>query len=114
MNSEVVSPDGVVLEEWNDDTRTYTSRNPDGTVLLTRPYTAEENAAADERATQETQSENKSTIEQNLEADLAAMQAIKDQANSALRTDPSQEIKDIAVAVRRLIRMALEDYSGTE
>jgi len=42
------------------------------------------------------------------------MQAVIDQTNEQLRADPSQEIKDIARAVRRLIRMALDDYSGTE
>ena len=83
-------------------------------VTLTRPYTAEENATADAEAVEATQTANKSTIETNLEADLAAMQAIKDQTNADLRADPSQEIKDIATAVRRLIRMAIDDYSGTE
>lgn len=60
------------------------------------------------------QVENKSTIETNLETDLATMQAIKDQTNAALREDPSQEIKELAVAVRRLIKMALAEFDEAE
>ena len=109
-----VFTNGVLREEWNDDTRTYTAWDENGTQTESRPYTAEENAAADAAATVETEESNKSTIETNLEEDLDAMQAILDQDNAALRDDPSQEIKDIARANRRLIRMALDDFTGTE
>lgn len=60
------------------------------------------------------QVENKSNTELNLEADKILMQAIKDQPNADLRADPSQEIKDIAVAVRRLINMALADFDEVD
>jgi hypothetical protein len=42
------------------------------------------------------------------------MQAIKDQTNADLRADPSQEIKDLATAVRRLIKMSLNDFTEPE
>jgi len=106
--------DNVLRERWDDTTRTYTAWDEDGVETENRPYSAEENARADAEAHEQEQESNKSTIETNLEADLEAMQAVIDQENAALRDDPSQEVKDIARAVRRLIRMALDDYSGTE
>jgi hypothetical protein len=114
MSAIVYDENGAIREFWDDDTRTYTSWDAAGTVTETRPYTAEENTAADATATVEQETANKSTIELNLEEDLDAMQAIIDQTNEELRADPSQEIKEIARAARRLIRLALDDYTGTE
>lgn len=100
---------------YDDATRIASEYEPGGTVLIQeRPYTEDENARADGVVQAGEHAENKSTIETNLEADLALMQAIKDQSNADLRADPSQELKDLAVAVRRLIKMALEDFSEAE
>ena len=99
---------------FDDSTRIATEYDAEGALVGERPYTAEENARAEQNAANETAETNKSTVETNLEADLAAMQAIIDQTNADLRADPSQEIKEIARAVRRLIRSALDDYSGAE
>ena len=41
------------------------------------------------------------------------MQGIIDQTNAELKTDPSQEIKDIARAVRRLDRKVARILDGT-
>lgn len=41
--------DGALVESWDDETRTYT----DHSTGQTRPYTEQENAAADQRAEQE-------------------------------------------------------------
>jgi hypothetical protein len=112
--SAQVYQDGVLREEWNDATRTYTAWDANGVVTDERPYTTDENAAADARAATDQQAQNKSTIEANLEQDYLNMQDIEAQSNADLRADPSQEIKDIARAVRRLTRMALENYSGTD
>lgn len=106
--------DGVLTKFWDDTTRTYHEYDATGVETYTRPYTDDENATADAAAVDNELAENKSTIETNLAADLDAMQAILDQTNANLRADPSQEIKDIAQAVRRLTRIALDDYSGTE
>ena len=46
--------------------------------------------------------------------DMPAMQAIIDQTNANLRADPSQELKDIARAVRRLDRKMQLLLDGTE
>lgn len=43
--------DGVLVEEWDDQTRTYTDYTTDPPT--TRPYTPEENAAADQRAVED-------------------------------------------------------------
>ena len=112
MNETYIA--GMLRERWDDTTRTYTAWDDAGTQTEQRPYTAAENAAADEDAVAATQTANKSTIETNLSEDLDAMQAVIDQDNAMLRDDPAQEIKDIARAVRRLIRMALDDFTGTE
>jgi len=99
---------------FDDSTRIATEYDAEGALIGERPYTAEENARAEQNIANEQAVENKTTVEINLEEDLAAMQAILDQTNAELRADPSQEIKSIAKAVRRLIRSALDDYSGTE
>jgi aminoglycoside phosphotransferase len=112
-----VYADGVLREQWDDGPpRVYTAWDANGVIVegTPRDYTAEENAAADAAAAQAQQAANKSTIETNLEQDYLNMQAIEGQSNADLRADPSQEIKDIARAVRRLTRMALENYSGTD
>ena len=106
--------DGVLRERWDDATRLYTAWDADGTQTEQRPYTSQENAAADVAAATESQSQNKSTIELNLEADLAAMQAIKDTPNSTINDSPASYIKEVAVAVRRLIKMELEDFEEAE
>ena len=105
---------GVLREQWDDTTRIYTAWDEDGVQTEQRPYTVEENTAADAAAQTAQQVENKSTVEINLQQDYLNMQAIKAQSNADLRADPSQEIKQIADAVRRLTRMTLEDFSGTD
>jgi aminoglycoside phosphotransferase len=101
--------------ELNDVTRVATEYGPTGVMLAQRQFTPEENAAADQRYIDHVQAvQNKSTIQTNLEQDYLNMQAIKAQTNADLRADPAQEIKQIADAVRRLTRLALEDYTGTD
>jgi hypothetical protein len=99
---------------FDDSTRIATEYDVNDELIGERSYTEDENLRADKNAVVINEQENKSTIEVNLEADLAKMQAIKDQANADLRADPSQEIKELAVAVRRLIKMQLEDFETAE
>ena len=99
---------------FDDDTRTATEYDAAGQLIGVRPYTEAENIRADDAIVAGEHSANKSTLETNLDADLATMQAVIDQANADLRADPSQEIKDIARAARRLIKLQLEDYSEAE
>lgn len=45
--------DDVLRERWDEDSRTYTEYDAQGQQTSTRPYTAEENAAADAALTTE-------------------------------------------------------------
>lgn len=106
---------GVVREEWDDSTRMYSTYDESGTQTSTRPYTAEENADADVREAGYQQAANDAEIGTKIETvDMPAMQAILDQTNANIRTDPSQEIKDLAKAVRRLDRKVQKILDGTE
>jgi hypothetical protein len=113
MSSYVFAND-ILRERWDDATRLYTAWDAEGVQTEQRPYTAEENTDADGAAAQATQQANKSTIELNLEEDLATMQAIKDTPNSTINDSPASYIKEVAVAVRRLIKMELEDFEEAD
>lgn len=58
--------DGVLVESWDDATRTYTDHTTDPPT--TRPYTAEENDAADQRIADDARLDNH-------EARIAALEA---------------------------------------
>lgn len=98
-----------------EDTATHTS-DRDYDMLLgvpveiwnVRPWTTEE-------LTDQAESANAVLIANKIATvDLPAMQALIDQTNAALRDDPSQELKDIARAVRRLGRKVEGILDGTE
>lgn len=97
------------------DTATETSERTYGLiegvpteVWTMRLLTPEELLAIQEAA-------NEAIIGNKIETvDLPAMQAVIDQTNALLRDDPSQEIKDIARAVRRLGRKVQGILDGTE
>ena len=76
-------------------------------VWVVRPWTLEELAS-------QAASANQKTIEEKLANKLADMKAILDQTNADLRTDPSQEIKDLARAVRLLVRLQTGQLEGTD
>jgi hypothetical protein len=61
--------DGVLRQQWNDDTRIYTEWNQDGTLVPStptnpnpRPYSERENALADLRSPAATQSPAEQTL----------------------------------------------------
>lgn len=56
--------DNVLREEWNHNTRIYTSWNMSGVQLTQRAYTAPENAVADLKNAEETATINRATIEE--------------------------------------------------
>lgn len=76
-------------------------------VWSERAMTIEEQQAA-------TEASNRSAIETNLIADLAAMQAIIDDTNANINTNPASRIKSQARVLRRLVKMTLNDYSTSE
>lgn len=107
--------DGILRERWDDGTRLYTAWDEMGAQIDQRPYTAAENADADARAAAAQLEANETTIASRLvTVDMPAMQAIIDQANADLRADPSQEIKNIARAVRRLARKVETLFDSTD
>lgn len=102
---DVAKPDDTATDTY-DRSVTLVAGVP--TVTWTsRPWTVEELAAQAAAA-------NEVAIDSALATDLAAMQAILDQTNANLRTDPSQEIKDLARVARRLIRKVERLLDGTD
>ncbi|MGW5239502.1 hypothetical protein ACWEOW_11265 [Monashia sp. NPDC004114] len=97
--------DGILRQFWDDANRRYTEWDAQGVQTLQRPYTPEENAAADADAAAALAASNAAaTASKLVTVDMPAMDAILAQTNADLRTDPSQEIKDMAKAIRRLSR----------
>lgn len=101
-------------ERWDDAARVLTTWNTSGVQTSQRAYTAAENAQADIIVAAETANTNKRTIQQALVADLTALQVIIDETNANINTNPAARIKTMSRAIRRLTRLALDDYSGTE
>lgn len=108
-----VYADGVLIEEWDDATRTYT----DHRTGATRPYTADENAAADQAAAAATLAANEAALRDGLAAAIdaaltrqAAYQAVIDTPNATIKTNPAPYIVDLARQGKRseraLIRLA--------
>lgn len=102
---------GVLVEQWDDGTRTYTDFRTDPDT--TRLYTAQENTEADARTAEATEDANRRTIEESLDLRMGTMQAIVDDTNANINSNPAARIKDIARAVRLLIRQARGDFDGT-
>lgn len=108
-------PDGRPAEQWDDANRKYRSWNLAGQLVTDRPYGPGENAEADAATLTASQAANGSTIGSKISTvDMPAMQAIIDQLNADLRADPSQELKDLAKAVRRLDRKVQGILDGTD
>lgn len=103
---------GVLVEEWNDDTRTYTDFTTDPDT--TRPYTADENAEADVRQDQATAATNSAEITSDLDQALIDVQTLLDTPNSEIAATPAPYIKDLGHVIKKLIRKVNERYEGTE
>lgn len=102
----------TLREKWDDSTRIYTKYDASGAVVQTRPYTSAENNEADAIASVTSQDKNKANIETALADSLATLQAIIDQTNADIRADPSQEIKDLARTLRRVIRLITRRFDS--
>jgi hypothetical protein len=104
---------GVLSQWWDDDTRTFKVYGDDGALVSTRPYTAEENARADAEASSAQQDTNRATIELALGDALATPQAVIDDTNASINSNPAARIKDIARTQRRAIRLLTRRFDGT-
>jgi predicted DNA-binding transcriptional regulator YafY len=125
MPKQDIDAAGRVREYWNDTlaaipdppranipARSVRFYDAAGGVLQTRAFTPEEVAAADAAAAAAQAAANAKAVDDALGAAMAALQAIIGQANADIRTDPSQEIKDIAQVLKRVIRAVRRQYDA--
>ena len=96
MSRYVYDADGQVIEFWDDVTRTYTDYSTDPDTV--RPYTAEENAAADAEEAAATEESNRVSIE------TKAQQGI-DSNNTFLALEAPTNAQSLA-QIRSLTRQA--------
>jgi len=98
-------PDTILYSEYNDTTRIVTTRDQSGSVTNQRPYTTDENAAADARAAQET---NEQTLTTNAQGAITALTAIvTDLQTIAAKADADitpADTKDIATQLARIAK----------
>ena len=104
-----------MIHSHDDATRTVTTYDESGVVASTRPYTAEENAAADAaitaaavRAQQEADRLTVRQIITDLRAEKARAQAVIDTPNSTIKTNPAPYVVDVARAAKRIADAALD------
>lgn len=74
--SREVYENNVLIERWDDGTRTYTDFRTDPDTV--RPYTTDENAAADARDARAQQDAVAAQLEANMTADLPTIRATID------------------------------------
>ncbi len=104
MSAQTVDADGILVESWDDESRIYTHHGTD----TTRPYTPEENEAADARAEEQTRLND-------LEARVAALEAVV--MAGAIPDDPADpevpEWADLSPAGWWYDGTLLRDVDGT-
>ena len=115
MSTQVYDTNGTIIEEWDDTTRTYTDHH----TGATRPYAADENAAADQAAAAAALAANEAALRNGLQAAIGAAlarqaeyQAVLDATNATINGSPASHIKAVARqgkrserALIRLIRL---------
>jgi len=104
--------DGRLLERHDDTTRTVTTYDETGTLIETRPYTAEENAAADaaaeveqERLARRATRAAIKAIVTDLQAEKARAQVVIDKPNNTIT---GGDTKDVARAAKRIADAAID------
>ena len=109
---------GIVATPYviqDDTTHTVTAYDESGAVTATRPYTADENAAADaavaQAAAQAQYEAQRLTVRQiitDLQAEKARAQAVIDTPNSTIKTNPAPYVVDVARAAKRIADAAID------
>ena len=98
--------DGALRERRDDTTRTVTTYDATGAVTSTRPYTASENAAADQTAIQEQARLAYEATRQAIKAIVTDLQAEKDRVQVVLdKTNANitaADTKNVARAAKRI------------
>lgn len=109
MIPEGAWPSGDIIEWGDDETRTH----HDFFNETTRPYAAEENAAADQRAEAVFEESNGTTLRNQAAAALATNRSFLALA-APTNAQTIAEVKALARQVNALIRLELDDLSGTD
>lgn len=113
--SHQVYEGGVLVEEWDDETRTYTDYRTDPPT--SREYTVEEHEAADASALAAARAANEAALREGLQNVInaaldrqATAQGIIDTPNSTIRDNPAPHIVALARVCKReeraIIRLA--------
>jgi len=105
--------DGVLTERWDDVARIYTDFRPDPDV--SRPYTAEENQAADQAAADQAAAEEHAETTDRVRAIIDDLQVEKDKLDAVVETDsadinssPAGYVKDTARSAKRIADAAID------
>lgn len=113
---ETFAPDGTVRARWDHQARTVTDFTLDPPSV--RPYTAEENAAADAAQVAQTARANEATLREQVQTRLAsiavtveAMRVIGAKANNTIgpkdTKDVADAVRDIGQDLRKVIRLVV-------
>jgi hypothetical protein len=112
MSNQVYSG-GRLREQWDDATRTYTTWNAAGAQTGQRPYTAQENAAADAVRAVEQAEGNRRTIEGQAAQALDGNRTFLAVA-SPTNAQNAAQVKALTRQVNGLIRLVLDRLDGTD
>lgn len=110
-------PDGTYWVSLfrDDQSRTVTTYDESGAVTSTRPYTADENAAADAAIAEAAALAKREAdwlvvraIITDLRAEKTRAQAVIDTPNSTIKSNPAPYVVDVARAAKRIADAALD------
>ena len=104
-----------MIESHDHAARTVTTYDESGAVTSTRPYTADENAAADaalaEAAALAQRNADRLTVRAiitDLQAEKARAQAVIDTPNATIKSNPAPYVNDVARAAKRIADAAID------
>lgn len=106
---------GIIVQQWDDATATYTERDLTGAVTLTRPYNADETAAAAIRAAAAQAAADRATLRAAVKQIVTDLQAEKDRVQPTLdataadiNAAPAAYLQDTAKAAKRIADAAID------
>jgi hypothetical protein len=109
--SASVFQEGTLVEQWDDDTRIYTSYDAEGTPT-SRPYTGPENVVADANAAAAATRAAEETRRAAVKLIVTDLKAEKDRLDVVLAKTPAQitggDTKDVARASKRIADAAID------
>lgn len=105
----------MLFEFADDATRKVYRYAEDGTTVISeRPYTDEENAGAAARAARAVEDTNRRTIDEMLDQDFIDLQGLIAMTNAAINQNPAAVMKPVMRILRRMVRHARGDFTGTD